>query len=107
MRIYRQTFESRPIATSPTTNRSSSRSERKKRPVIGSAQVPWNFQQLRGFSEEMRRRGLVPSAKVLSMERGAADPETVQALRLDDDEIVFTLRRIRYVDNEPVALVTS
>jgi len=81
--------------------------EKGKRPVIGSAQVPWNFQQLRGFSEEMRRRGLVPSAKVLSMERGAADPETVQALRLDDDEIVFTLRRIRYVDNEPVALVTS
>jgi GntR family transcriptional regulator len=28
-----------------------------KRPVVGSGRVPWNFQQLRGFSEEMRRRG--------------------------------------------------
>src|SRR5262245_37598339 len=44
-----------------------------KRPVIGSGRVPWNFQQLRGFSEEMRRRGLVPTARVLSME--LAEPQ--------------------------------
>lgn len=78
-----------------------------KRPVIGSSQVPWNFQQLRGFSEEMRRRGLVPSAKVLSLNRTAADAETAQALRLSAGDAVFALRRLRYVNNEPVALVTS
>src|SRR5271166_1281195 len=38
-----------------------------KRPVVGSGRVPWNFQQLRGFSEEMQRRGLTPSARLLSM----------------------------------------
>ena len=32
-----------------------------KRPVVGSGRTPWNFQQLRGFSEEMRSRGLTPS----------------------------------------------
>src|SRR5882672_2899969 len=78
-----------------------------KRPVIGSSQVPWNFQQLRGFSEEMRRRGLVPSAKVLSLKRTAADAETAQSLRLNAGDAVFALRRLRYVNNEPVALVTS
>ncbi len=78
-----------------------------KRPVIGSSQVPWNFQQLRGFSEEMRRRGLVPSAKVLSLKRTAADAETAQALRMNAGDAVFALRRLRYVNNEPVALVTS
>src|ERR1035441_4621394 len=46
-----------------------------KRPIIGSGRVPWNFQQLRGFSEEMRRRGLVPSAKVLALEIEEPDPE--------------------------------
>ncbi len=78
-----------------------------KRPVIGSSQVPWNFQQLRGFSEEMRRRGLVPSAKVLSLKRTAADAEIAQALRMNAGDEVFALRRLRYVNNEPVALVTS
>ena len=78
-----------------------------KRPVIGSSQVPWNFQQLRGFSEEMRRRGLVPSAKVLSLKRTTADAENAQALRLNAGDPVYSLRRLRYVNNEPVALVTS
>ena len=81
--------------------------EKGKRPVVGSSQVPWNFQQLRGFSEEMRRRGLVPSAKVLSLKRAAANTEVAHALHLSAGDPVFALRRLRYVNNEPVALVTS
>jgi GntR family transcriptional regulator len=81
--------------------------EKGKRPVVGSSQVPWNFQQLRGFSEEMRRRGLVPSAKVLSLKRTAASAEIAHALHLTVGDPVFALRRLRYVNNEPVALVTS
>ena len=81
--------------------------EKGKRPVIGSSHVPWNFQQLRGFSEEMRRRGLTPSAKVLSLKRIAADADTAQALHLSAGEPIFALLRLRYVNNEPVALVTS
>ena len=78
-----------------------------RRPVVGSSQVPWNFQQLRGFSEEMRRRGLIPSASVLSLKRIAADAETAKPLRLKIGDWVFALRRLRYVNGEPVALVTS
>jgi GntR family transcriptional regulator len=81
--------------------------EKGKRPVIGSGQVSWNFQQLRGFSEEMKRRGLVPSTKVLSLKRIAADAEIAQILRLNIDTAVFSLRRLRYVNKEPVAIVTS
>ena len=81
--------------------------EKGKRPVIGSSQVPWDFQQLRGFSEEMRRRGLIPSAKVLSLKRETANADIAQTLRLNADESIFLLRRLRYVNDEPVALVTS
>jgi GntR family transcriptional regulator len=81
--------------------------EKGKRPVIGSSHVPWNFQELRGFTEEMRRRGLVPSAKVLNLKRGPADADVAQALHLSAGDPIFTLYRLRYVNNEPVALVTS
>lgn len=80
---------------------------RGKKPVIGSGTLPWNFQQLRGFSEEMRRRGLTPSAKVLSLELCKPDQEVAQALKLGPDEQVFRLRRLRFVDQAPVAVVTS
>ncbi len=80
---------------------------RGKKPVIGSGKLPWNFQQLRGFSEEMRRRGLQPSAKVLSLELKEAGGVVAQALKLPDGESVYSLKRLRYVDGEPVAVVTS
>jgi GntR family transcriptional regulator len=78
-----------------------------KKPVVGSGRVPWNFQQLRGFSEEMRRRGLVPSARVLGMETAEPAVEVAQALKLSPGERIYLLRRLRFVNSEAVALVTS
>jgi len=80
---------------------------RGKVPVIGSGKLPWDFQELRGFSEEMRRRGLHPSAKVLSLELTAPGDEIAQALRISDGDKVYCLKRLRYVNGEPVAVVTS
>jgi len=74
-----------------------------KRPVIGSGRVPWNFQQLRGFSEEMKRRGLVPSAKVLGMALQDPELEVAQALKLTPSERVYCLKRLRFVNEEPGA----
>lgn len=78
-----------------------------RRPVVGSGRVPWNFQELRGFSEEMRRRGLTPSARMLSMEILEPEIEVAQALKLTPGERVYRVRRLRYVGGEPVAVVTS
>jgi len=78
-----------------------------KRPVIGTGRVSWNFQELRGFSEEMRRRGLVPSAKLLGLEMLEPEHEVAEALRLAPRESVYRLKRLRFVNAEPVAVVTS
>jgi GntR family transcriptional regulator len=81
--------------------------EKGKRPVVGTSQVPWNFQQLRGFSEEMRRRGLIPSAKVLRLVKQRAEPDIAAVLRLEAGASVYLLKRLRFVNEEPVAIVTS
>jgi GntR family transcriptional regulator len=81
--------------------------EKGKRPVVGSGRLPWNFQQLRGFSEEMRRRGLSPSARLLSLQSIPAEGEVAQALHLYNDEAVHCIRRLRLVNGEPMAIVTS
>ena len=78
-----------------------------KKPVVGSGRVPWNFQQLRGFSEEMRRRGLIPSAHLLSTDLLQPDLEVAQALKLSPKEKVYRIKRLRFVDDQPVAVVTS
>jgi len=81
--------------------------EKGKRPVIGSSQMPWNFQQLRGFSEEMRRRGLVPSARMLRLKKQPAGADVAKALQVAEGVPVYMLKRLRYVNDEPVAIVTS
>lgn len=78
-----------------------------KRPVIGSGRLPWNFQELRGFTEEMRRRGLVPSARILSREVMKAEGDVAEALRLQNGETVYRLRRLRLVNGDAVAIVVS
>jgi|ERR1700733_3693261 GntR family transcriptional regulator len=78
-----------------------------KAPVIGKGPVPWNFKELHGFSEEMRRRGLVPSTKLLSLEVQYPPPETVKALRIRPTEQVYRMKRLRFADEEAVAITTS
>ena len=78
-----------------------------KRPIIGAERVPWDFQRLRGFSEEMIRRGLTPSARVLSLDQKVPEADVATALNLMQTQSVYRLVRLRYIDQHPVALVTS
>lgn len=81
--------------------------QRGKRPVAGSGRLPWNFQDLRGFTEEMRRCGLVPSARILSREVIRAEGDIAQALNLAHGEPVYNIRRLRLANGDAVAIVVS
>lgn len=81
--------------------------EKGKRPVIGAGRVHKNVQELRGFSEEMNRRGLRPSSKLLSIRMTVPDAEASEALRLADSERVHRIERLRYASNQLVGLEIS
>lgn len=56
------------------------------------------------FSDEMRRRGRVPTSRVVQRRRRTATPDEQRRLGVDD---VVVLRRVRVADGEPVALETA
>ena len=59
---------------------------------------------LLSFTEEMRRRGRVPSSKVLTREVREAAPSEASWLQLAAHDEVVVLRRLRLADDEPVAI---
>ena len=60
--------------------------------------------RLSSFGEEMRRRGMEPSSKVLVAEEVPASSDIADALELLPGELVFYLHRVRYADGEPMAI---
>jgi GntR family transcriptional regulator len=56
------------------------------------------------FSDEMRRRGRMPSSRVLERRIRAAEPAEARRLRLAAGADVIVVRRLRLADGEPVAL---
>ncbi|WP_407342087.1 GntR family transcriptional regulator [Pengzhenrongella phosphoraccumulans] len=63
--------------------------------------------RLSSFGEEMLRRGMEPSSKVLAAEEIAAASDIADALDLLPGEQVFYLHRVRYADGEPMAIEQS
>jgi GntR family transcriptional regulator len=63
--------------------------------------------RLASFGEEMRRRGMEPSSRVLASEEVEASPDIADALDLLPGEQVFHLHRVRYADGEPMAIEQS
>ncbi|MBC7217991.1 MAG: GntR family transcriptional regulator [Candidatus Caldatribacterium sp.] len=63
--------------------------------------------ELLSFTEEMRRKGLVPSSKVLRFEKILPDSEVCKMLNLKEGEEVVVLERVRYGSGEPFNIGTS
>lgn len=78
-----------------------------KRPRIGAGRVPWDFHELRSFTEEMKRRGLRPSTRLLSIEVVRGKPEIIKALKIGLQEPVYKIARLRYVNMELVGFERS
>lgn len=71
---------------------------------VAEPKIPLGLQFLTSFSEDMRRRGLVPSSRLLGVSVAEADAATAEALGLPVDRRVTSLRRVRYADDRPLSV---
>jgi GntR family transcriptional regulator len=61
---------------------------------------------LTSFSEDMRRRGMVPGSRTIELRAIHAGAELGRALNVSPDARVVLIRRLRLADGEPMALET-
>lgn len=65
------------------------------------------FQELTGFYEDMSRKGFRPVSQVLTQEIVPASRKVAGYLRLRPGAPVVQIDRLRFVDDEPIVLVTT
>src|SRR4051794_12370747 len=58
------------------------------------------------FSEDMRRRGLVPGSRTVSLARELAGARLGRALQVSPAEKILVIKRLRLADGEPMAIET-
>ncbi len=62
---------------------------------------------LDSFNNEMRKKGLVPSTKILQREVIKCDEKIAGILKLEPDSDVIMLTRLRSANNEPIVFVIT
>lgn len=63
-----------------------------------------NFGKLTSFSEDMRSRGRMPSSEWLRRIEGTVTPDEAMKLALSPGTLVYRFHRLRYADDQPMAL---
>jgi GntR family transcriptional regulator len=74
---------------------------------VAAPKLEQDLTTLAGFSEQLRRHGMVAGARVLTATQRAAGPAAAAALRLAEDDPVYEVRRIRLADGRPMVLERS
>jgi GntR family transcriptional regulator len=65
------------------------------------------FQNLTGSYEDMLTRGIKLVTKVLEQTKWEADSKILEGLKLKPGELVIKIKQLRFISNEPIALVTT
>ncbi len=74
---------------------------------VAKHKVVQEIQRLEGFGEAMAPKGYETSTKVLAIQELRPNQEVIAALRLQHNERVLEVRRIRYLNIDPVSLDIS
>ncbi|WP_444685327.1 GntR family transcriptional regulator [Alkalicoccus luteus] len=71
---------------------------------VAEEKIEQHLSGLTSFSEDMRARGMEPSATVLTFEKQECPAEAASFLGLEPDEPVYYMKRLRLADKVPMAL---
>jgi GntR family transcriptional regulator len=82
-------------------------SERGRGTFVARPKVEKNIMHLRGFTEEMRERGMHATSQLLEQTVVTPDAELMERLKLEEGAKVLRLRRLRLADGVPMALEES
>ena len=74
---------------------------------VAEPKLEQDLTTLAGFSEQLRRRGKVASARVLAATHIPASPAAAAALELAEGDAVHDVRRIRLADGKPIVIEHS
>ena len=74
---------------------------------LASPRLRSNLAYLHSFSEEIKRWGYTPGARLVSREEGPADDETAAWLEIPAGEDVLRVRRLRLADERPIFVCDS
>jgi GntR family transcriptional regulator len=66
-----------------------------------------NIMHLRGFTEDMKHLGMAPSSKLLEQTVVKATADLAEKLKVEAEDTVMRLRRLRLADGIPMALEVS
>jgi GntR family transcriptional regulator len=73
---------------------------------VAKPKIEQRLARLTGFTQDMRKRGLRPGARVLRLEMVAPPRLSAEALQIDPHQSVVLLERLRIAGDEPMALET-
>lgn len=83
------------------------RREQGRGTYVAEQKIEQGPRALTGFTEEMSKRGLRSSSKVLKQRVIKARVDVANKLRMNEGEQVFELTRLRLADGEPLGLQTA
>jgi GntR family transcriptional regulator len=82
-------------------------SERGRGTFVLKPKLSKSISRLESFTEEMRKKGIVPSSRLLEQRVSLPDMELAEHLKISLEDQVLHLRRLRFANEVPLAIEES